>query len=89
MDATGTVAGPDDVGKGEQKSALEKKKEAEEKYPGLTPAGAKVAAKFDEQEISTTDTNITPEIRRAMKANGLDIPKGMTKAEAVEALREK
>ena len=85
----GTVAGSDNVGKREQKSALEKKKEAEEKYPGLTPAGAKVAAKFDEQEISTTDTNITPEIRRAMKANGLDIPKGMTKAEAVEALREK
>jgi len=89
VDTTGTVAGPDDVGKRKQKSTLEKKKEAEEKYPGLTPAGAKVAAKFDEQEISTTDTNITPEIRRAMKANGLDIPKGMTKAEAVEALREK
>tara|TARA_E500000318_G_scaffold102131_1_gene106218 strand:+ start:10197 stop:16607 length:6411 start_codon:yes stop_codon:yes gene_type:complete len=89
VDPAGTVAGPNNVGEGEQKSALEKKKEAEEKYPGLTPAGAKVAAKFDEQDISTTDTNITPEIRRAMKANGLDIPKGMTKAEAVETLREK
>ena len=172
VDPAGTVAGSDNVGKGEQKSALEKKKaqprnltKAEEveaqkvrervqeqidkkkkeedaeferelggplaedfltpspgetktketkktktretkkkkiefkelpvesdpvkRYPGITPTAARLIDRLDKQGVATTDTIVSPEIRRAMKSNDLDVPTGMTKAEAVEALREK
>ena len=59
------------------------------RYSGVTPTAARLISRLDEEGISTTSFAVTPEMRRAMKANGLDVPVGMTQAEALEALREK
>ena len=73
----------------EFKDITEEKVDPKQKYSGVTPTAARLISRLDEEGISTTSFAVTPEMRRAMKTNDLTVPKGMTQAEALEALREK
>ena len=82
LDSTGTVAGTDTSRKRKPDATLKSK------YPGITPAAAKLVAEY-EKSPPMTNMLVTPKIKRVMKANKIPVEPGMTVQEAMEALMQK